>query len=69
MSLSRNENEHQEAARRLREVQERLTERLTRLEQMGLADDGDQRSLFEELVLDQRAGLSAGTHGAANGKV
>ena len=43
--MIRNENEYQEAVRRLREEQERLAEHRQRLEEMGLAADEVKRAL------------------------
>ncbi len=43
--MIRNENEYQEAARRLSEEQERLAEHRKRLEEMGLAADEVKRAL------------------------
>jgi len=43
--MIRNENEYQEAVRRLREEQERLAEHRKRLEEMGLAADEVKRAL------------------------
>jgi DNA-binding XRE family transcriptional regulator len=43
--MIRNENEYQEAVRRLREEQERLAEHRKRLEEMGLAVDEVKRAL------------------------
>lgn len=43
--MIRNENEYQEAVRRLREEQERLAEHHGRLEEMGLAADELKRAL------------------------
>jgi len=43
--MIRNENEYQEAVRRLREEQERIEEHCKRLEEMSLADDEVKRAL------------------------
>jgi ribosome-binding protein aMBF1 (putative translation factor) len=43
--MIRNENEYQEAVRRLREEQDRLAEHRRRLEEMGLAADEVKRAL------------------------
>lgn len=43
--MIRNENEYQEAVRRLREEQDRLAEHRKRLEEMGLAADEVKRAL------------------------
>lgn len=43
--MIRNENEYQEAVRRLRDEQQRLAEHRGRLEEMGLADDEVKRAL------------------------
>ena len=56
--MIRNENEYQEAVRRLREEQERLAEHRKRLEEMGLAVDEVKRALdplrsFQEQLAEE----------------
>jgi DNA-binding XRE family transcriptional regulator len=56
--MIRNESEYQEAARRLREEQERLTRHRTHLEEMGLAPDEVKRAMdplraFHEQLVEE----------------
>lgn len=70
--MIRNENEYQEAVRRLREERERLAEHRARLEEMGLTADEVKRALdpllsFHEQLVEEVEGyerLKRGEFGA-----